>query len=157
MYHSGTRAEAPTEGASVTIISFTGTRDGMTAQQRLAVIDLIGLFRPAGAVHGDCIGADAHFHYFVRAYQPDGAKCPITIRPSNIDAQRANCKGDVVLPPAPPLDRNQLIVLDGNILIATPRTAQEEIRSGTWATIRFAIGRRRMVLIVEPDGRVAPR
>lgn len=37
-----------------------------------------------------------------------------------------------------PLARNRRIVAAVDVLIAAPETDREELRSGTWATIRYA-------------------
>jgi hypothetical protein len=52
----------------------------------------------------------------------------------------------------PPLDRNKMMVDDCEALIATPRLMVEELRSGTWSTIRYARKCRKPVHIVWPDG-----
>ena len=58
----------------------------------------------------------------------------------------------VVFDPKPPLERNCDIVLDGDLLIATPHGYQEEMRSGTWYTIRQARKRGKKIIIVWPNG-----
>ena len=40
--------------------------------------------------------------------------------------------------PAPYLERNKEIVASSNLLIACPVGDKEELRSGTWSTVRFA-------------------
>lgn len=50
------------------------------------------------------------------------------------------------------LGRNQQIVNDSDVLVATPKTEIEESRSGTWATIRWAIKKSKPVILVLPDG-----
>lgn len=54
--------------------------------------------------------------------------------------------------PAPYLERNAAIVQSTLELIATPGETVEQVRSGTWATIRQARRRRRPTTIVWPDG-----
>ena len=54
-----------------------------------------------------------------------------------------------------PLDclvRNHNIVEETNLLIATPGEMTEKLRSGTWATIRWAIKKHKTAVIVFPDG-----
>jgi hypothetical protein len=52
----------------------------------------------------------------------------------------------------PPLERNKLIVARCDLLLATPETQQEVLRSGTWATIRAARRNSKSHTIVFPDG-----
>jgi hypothetical protein len=54
----------------------------------------------------------------------------------------------------PYLSRNKDIVLETELLIATPGEEEEQIRSGTWSTVRYARSLKRMINIVLPDGRV---
>jgi hypothetical protein len=53
------------------------------------------------------------------------------------------------------LARNRIIVDLTTELIAVPRGMTEELRSGTWATIRYAHRIRKPFTIVYPDGSLA--
>lgn len=67
-------------------------------------------------------------------------------------SNRAFCKGAVVTyKPEPYLDRNHYMVDRCNLLIACPEGI-EALRSGTWATVRYARKRPRNHLIIYPDG-----
>lgn len=48
--------------------------------------------------------------------------------------------------------RNREIVADSELLIACPRTRDEVLRSGVWATIRAMRRARRPLYLVAPDG-----
>lgn len=90
------------------------------------------------AAHGCCVGADVQFHELVRkicgrsvfiAAYPSTAK---TKAPIPDDA-------DHVAEPKAPLVRNHDIVDCGpDQLLATPKGLAEELRSGTWAAVRYA-------------------
>ena len=54
----------------------------------------------------------------------------------------------------PPLSRNKDIVEAANVLIACPKGAKEELRSGTWATVRYMRKLGKPVVIIYPDGTV---
>ena len=132
------------------ILGFTGTRDGLTVEQARTIDGLLEDWSPARLVHGGAPGADVETHSLARALRipvdvypaPDGP-VPLTVVLDD----------DVTLhPPAPPLDRNRTIVAVSDRLLAAPRRPVEELRSGTWATIRYARRRGIPIVIVRPDG-----
>jgi predicted Rossmann fold nucleotide-binding protein DprA/Smf involved in DNA uptake len=57
--------------------------------------------------------------------------------------------------PLPYLERNHAIVNESDFLIAAP-DGPETLRSGTWATVRYArkVGKR--VLVIMPNGEILP-
>lgn len=131
-------------------IGFTGARDGMTLAQRAALVELLRSLEPSSFAHGDCVGADAQSHDIVLAELP---LCHIHIYPPDKDEARAfkGLAGGALIreyPPAPYLKRNHAIVDSCDLLIAAPRTAAEQLRSGTWATIRYARKRGTKVSII---------
>lgn len=145
---------APQENSSnktvmvVTVLGFTGTQHGMTAQQQEQVERLLRELRPECEHHGDCIGADAQFHALVRQVLPD---CHIVIHPPRVETKRAFCDGDETKAPRAYLTRNRAIVRASQTLLATPHERQEQLRSGTWSTIRFAHQQNRTIHLVLPD------
>jgi hypothetical protein len=136
-------------------IGFTGTRKGMTDAQKSKFLELMsGVARNVvlHLHHGDCLGADsdAHCIWVDRFYD-----CPITIHPPNNIATRGYClcKGDgTILDPKPYLERNHDIVDACEILIACPAEPEEILRSGTWATVRYAKKIGKHVIVIKPDG-----
>lgn len=120
-----------------THIGFTGTRYGMSTEQRATVDELVSeLFGDVTAHHGMCVGADEEFHEICRVRGcrvighpgpdwPDGQWCAYTI-----------C-GEV-LDPLPHMKRNAAIVAASQIMIAAPLEDTERNRGGTWATYRMA-------------------
>ena len=144
-------------------IGFTGTRAGMSARQKRGLAVLLSAtslaFQHGDAVefhHGDCVGADAQAdiicrHLMIRR----------VLHPGNVEHARAHSerRADVanqpelleVREPAPPLLRNRTIVEQGlELLIAAPRERAEQLRSGTWATVRYAREEGIPVLILDP-------
>ncbi|MFG1399852.1 hypothetical protein [Roseixanthobacter pseudopolyaromaticivorans] len=128
-------------------IGFTGTREGMTKVQA----DKVAL-HIAQAVewhHGQCVGADAQTHAIARDLM-----VPIVLHPPDNAALLADCPGAYATrDPRPYLDRNRDIVDETDGLVAAPH-GPEVIKSGTWATIRYARGRGRKVTTIWPDGSV---
>lgn len=129
-------------------IGFIGTQVGMTWEQMCAVFDILS--RNHGWLHhGDCVGADHMAHGVARE-----AGWSVTLHPPTEDRKRAFCVGDRAWFAKPYLERNRDIV-DATIgLIATPAGFQEELRSGTWSTVRYARKKGRPIKIVMPDGSV---
>jgi hypothetical protein len=130
------------------IIGFTGTQRGMTADQRRALHNILfnrdGEFR-----HGDCVGADAEAHDIAEAIGLE----PV-IHPPTDPRKRAWKKAKRILPPKPYIERNHDIVDAAEEMFATPGEYHEQMRSGTWATIRYARKRKKMLTIIFPDGSV---
>ena len=128
-------------------ISFTGTRMGMTNEQKHKFENLITNLSGTTLIHGDCIGADTDAHNIA-----DKMGLINHIRPCTITQCRAHCKGKILAHPKNPLVRNKDIVNDGEILIATPETMEETKRGGTWHTIRYARNNNKPYIIIWPDG-----
>ena len=126
------------------VIGFTGTRKGMTARQKE---ELRNLLLPSDQFHhGDCLGADTEAHAIAREIGCSS----IVIHPSDLVDQRAFCNGDIVRRVKAPLTRNRIIVYNATFLIAAPATSHEVLRSGTWATIRYARDAGKHMRILEP-------
>lgn len=127
-------------------IGFTGTQQGMTRKQKRALTNLLDSCKPTSFHHGDCIGADEEAHYIAQKLG-----IPIVIHPPSKSAKRAFCKGwKKMCLPKDYEDRNKDIVLQTDLLVGCPATCEEEVRSGTWSTIRFAWYRTLPVRILDP-------
>lgn len=135
------------------IVGFTGTRRGLTDPQRELIVNALEMWPPDSEFHhGDCVGADASFHHLVLAYSD---RPRIIIHPSTLEDQRAYCQdANLYLTPKPPLERNRDIVNEVGFLLACPSGA-EVLRSGTWATIRYARSQGLRGRIFYPGGAVA--
>ena len=85
--------------------------------------------------HGDGIGMDSVAHGIASSL---GYK--IHIHPPNVDTKRAYCtQYNTIAYPKTYMDRNLDIAKTSHILIAMPKNPnEEEIRSGTWSTVRRA-------------------
>lgn len=132
-------------------VGFTGTQRGMTDPQRDKVRLLLQR-RLFVAHHGACVGADEQFDAIVRT-------CPglywVHIYPSTIVERRTYLpvtQHDITELPAPPLMRNRRIVAACDVLIATPKEANMQERSGTWATVRYAKLAAKPNIIILPNG-----
>ena len=119
-------------------VGFTGTQRGMTEKQELEVTAQLILLQQDGYGifhHGDCIGADSQAHDIAKKLGYD-----IVLHPPDENYKRAfRTKGAVRIEPVRPyLLRNRDIVASSTFLIAAPKTELEELRSGTWTTVRYA-------------------
>lgn len=129
---------------------FTGTQKGMSKPQRVMFKVLLHSMLIDVLDHGDCIGSDEQAHKIADKIR--GMR--IRIHPPIKTDKRAYCKGMWIAPPKPYLERNKDIVNNTHMLIATPFEFEEQLRSGTWSTIRYAVKQGRPVHIIFPDGSV---
>lgn len=142
-------------------VGITGTRQGFTSAQRTWFVDQAATVRMREWHYGDCVGVDVEafglllelgaggvFHAWPGAVR-DEFKAG-TIRD-------AGMLGIVVHDVLPPLERNQQIVNHVDELWAFPAEMTEQLRSGTWATIRRARKHPTCALtVVLPDGSTPP-
>jgi hypothetical protein len=135
-------------------IGFTGTQQGMTPEQKEAVSFLIEHFTfvISEVHHGDCVGSDAQFHDIAKAHH-----YYVVLHPPVKEDKRAFCNADEYFPKKDYLVRNRDIVDNSDVLIATPKSKDEEVRSGTWSTVRYARKMKKKVIIVFPDGKTKTR
>lgn len=130
-------------------LGFTGTQRGMTLEQQASVKRLLSLFEWSCLHHGDCIGADAEAHDLA---VDRGLR--IVLHPPDNDSKRAYKFADDTRRPLPYLGRNREIVNECWFLIAAPGEDVEVMRSGTWATVRYARTQKRCIWVVRPSGEV---
>ena len=103
-------------------IGFTGTRNGMSqaqARQFKAVMAWLRSGFDGEFHHGAATGSDSDAADIVLRSYPEYS---IVRHPANGN----------------PLARNRAIVAASDILIAAPESDTEQLRSGTWATVRYA-------------------
>ncbi len=127
-------------------IGITGSRKGLTDSQREKFLKSLAEFSNVEIHHGDCVGVDEGIHKILFAEKGENPKViQITIHPPSDNKQRAFCetassKDSILvhsLATEDYLTRNQSIVDHCEELWAFP-DGPEKLRSGTWATIRYA-------------------
>ena len=115
-------------------IGFTGSRTAATEQQITWMAETLGDLYVSGAQfhHGDCVGKDkaAHIIAVEIGYW-------VVVHPPSIHMARAYCQGNEMREPFPYIERNHHIVDETDALMAVP-DHPEHLRSGTWATVRYA-------------------
>lgn len=133
----------------------TGTQRGMTPVQRaeftLALLSLGEDDTPNVLHEGDCIGADTTAALIGREL---GFK--IVSHPPTLAVKRAFFPADEEMPKKDYISRNHDIVNAVKYMLATPGEMTEQLRSGTWATIRYFKKAKHLKgwAIVYPDGTV---
>lgn len=132
---------------------FSGTRFGMNEAQRKGFTEFLELYPPTEFHHGCCVGADANAVECVRRTLHGVI---VVGHPCNwppLQDKEAIATSDQMRPCRKPLERNRLIVDETEALVACPK-GPEELRSGTWSTIRYARKIGRPILIIWPNGDV---
>lgn len=139
-------------------VGITATRKGLTIPQKRALISLLrGILHFEGKTigaefhHGDCDGGD-----YQSACVADWLCYATVSHPPIDDKLRACHESDIVLEPKDYIERNHDIVDVADIMIACPKTEHEELRSGTWATIRYADMKEKDLRIILPNGNIVP-
>ncbi len=131
-------------------VGFTGTQRGMTEAQWRGLWSLLTA-RTGNFHQGDCIGSDWQAAIAARA-----AGLRVIGHPPDNDSKRAFFPANEWREPLSYLERNHAIVRASKEMIATPGEFEEQLRSGTWATIRFARKVGRPLHVIYPDGVVTP-
>ena len=121
-------------------LGFTGTRNSLPDDRNESLFRALRKAYSKGfrvLHHGDAIGSDALAHKLARKIGFE-----IVVHPSADSKHRAYVKAKknvTILAPRPSLKRNMDIVNESAMLIARPIDPdKEELRSGTWHTIRCA-------------------
>lgn len=116
------------------ILGFTGTRKGLSNKQKDQLLVILSALkdRVNELHHGGAHGADRQAMRLARQLRYDIHWHPCADIATDLYAD------DVWHDTFPPLVRNRHIAELCEVLIAGPFTDQEELRSGTWATVRYA-------------------
>lgn len=134
-------------------IGFTGSRHGITgAQNGKLVALLIAYWMPGNRLHhGDCTGADEAAFSAGLMLGYDTIAYPATNVAARWHAKTASTER---VEGYEAMARNDLIVHNTWVLIGTPNSkpSAENVRSGTWATIRRAQKANHPVWIIDPYG-----
>lgn len=141
-------------------IGFTGTQMGMTTFQKEMVETILTIrgtyFASVHQVHhGNCIGADEEFHEIVRKIDPT---MPIIVHPPIKQEKESSIAWNsndtdtnvIILVRKDYLKRNHNIVNASELMIVCPSEEEEQLRSGTWATYRYANKKHKHVFLILP-------
>jgi hypothetical protein len=130
-------------------IGFTGSREGLSIAQEKMLNYILDHQKVEVVHHGSCVGADFAFHQMAREKGIE-----VVIHPPLNKQYMARCLGGSVLPAKPYLDRNRDIVHACSILVACPKEKDWKSKSGTWHTIRYAVGTGTTAFIIYRNGEI---
>lgn len=134
-------------------VGFTGTRKGITKPQVIRITQALYSLGTTWFVHGGAIGCDRIAHWIATEAGIKTRIRPATgFDPAWLTPEVPDTFVDEVLPEKPPLERNRDIVNDAQYMLACPFTYGEELKSGTWMTIRYARKLHKPLAIIWPDG-----
>jgi hypothetical protein len=133
----------------------SGTRTGMSAQQRSAVLFEFNHLHAIGFRYqhnGDCVGSDKQFFDLWKEYYTSTISYG---HPPVNSKYRAFCDFDIANPPKPYGVRDKDICVASECLVATPNSMTEAmIGSGTWKTVRYMRTLQRPICIILPNGTI---
>lgn len=141
------------------ILAVTATRKGLTLPQERTFVSVIrcAICDPFVFHHGAAVGGDCDLTRLAVAMRQLGRTIRIVAWPSNLASQQAASAlavSDEVKPAAPPLERNLNMIANADMVMAFPAGFHEEVRSGTWATVRAAERNSIPVTMIWPDGSI---
>jgi hypothetical protein len=153
------------------IVSFSGSQSGMTKFQKEELPKILKIKQCTEFAHGDCIGADLEGamialecgitvftifppdNYKKRAFFADEKRAMMHNRIFTPYVDR-ELNGKMIkvrwMPVEPYLVRNTKLVDYGGALVAAPKEYRFTVRSGTWATIRYAWQKKKDEIIIPP-------
>lgn len=135
--------------STVEVVGITGSRKGLTDEQRLTLESRLHALYNLGARtlhHGDCVGVDAQAAEIAQSL---GYR--LVSHPPLNDSLRAYVESDSSWTPKDYLDRDRDIVDSCDYLIGCPDGPRRQ-RSGTWYTLNYAEEVGTSCLIIRPDG-----
>jgi hypothetical protein len=155
-------------------LGFTGTRNGLTKEQRAVVRKLLSVLDFNEIHHGDCVGADnelvdlAGSSWHIKETERLGVEnknnwyttvLPVIAYPGknvagNSDSRAYSRWNTKTLRTERYLTRNRNIVNNVDFVIAAPKEESQVCSGGTWYTINYAIKQKVPLIIVYSNGKV---
>lgn len=132
------------------ILGVTGSRSGITSRQSKWLNEFFDDNDISRLLHGDCEGADEAADTIAMKHGVKRWAMPGTDALGR-SPYRAYCAAEYIAEPRLYQVRNQYIVDNCELLVALPKSV-ERVRSGTWATIRYARRVHRQHFIIYPNG-----
>lgn len=138
-------------------VGFTGTQRGMTYDQKRELSKLFADLGRCNLAHGGCVGADEQARNLALPYIDSEVIFPASYPQGKgmIFPRLWEVTHEITVHRArPSLERNRLLVEVSDMLFACPGEEKEVVRSGTWATVRYAKKNGCPVTIIYPDGEI---
>lgn len=141
-------------------LGFTGTNRGMGPSQKTELEALLKKLKEEGFDefhHGLCIGADEQAAILAKSLGYRVVAHPgLAHDPTNMMYRAEWTGSDETLEAKPFVERDREMVDITERMIATPLTREEQLRSGTWTTVRYARKVGRIIDIIVPPF-IAPK
>lgn len=115
-------------------VGITGTRSGMTAEQKFLVQGFLASVQGTELHHGDCVGADAEV-----AIMAQELGYRIVCHPPEKADLRAWVPADEMRDAFSYFRRNRNIVDECDVLLVVPYQNSHQTEGGTWYTFDYAI------------------
>jgi hypothetical protein len=135
-------------------LGFTGTNRGMWPEQKTELEALLKKLKEEGFDefhHGLCIGADEQAAILAKSIGYRVVAHPgLAKDPANLKYRSEWTGSDETLEAKPFIERDHDIVDVTERMVATPLTREEQLRSGTWTTVRYARTQNRLIDLVLP-------
>lgn len=130
------------------VVAVSGSREGPTRQQQIALSTLLRAWACDAVVHGDCVGVDVVAHHTAQRLGMRSFAYP-----SDLDSYRVDTGAVRCCEPMAPTSRNRLIVQAGHALVAIPRSRSR----GTWDAVEWAVYLGRPCVVLTERGRAMAR
>jgi len=131
-------------------VGVTATREGLAPPQARSLFRFFKHLKPGELHEGACIGGDEQAWIMAKSLGWHTVAHPGQVPPA---LRGRVLDRDEIRLERPPLERNRKIVDETEELVALPK-GPEELRSGTWSTVRYARRLGRQITIIWPDGAV---
>lgn len=139
----------------------TGTREGLSNLQTEWLreqLRLVHEYTIKGRVKpefhlGDCEGVDTQAYRMI--VEEFGTEAILIGHPPKNTRLARGLSYNVMREPLPYIERNHALVDEASQVWAFPHQNHEVQRSGTWATIRYALKRGKDIQVVKPYSRVS--
>jgi predicted Rossmann fold nucleotide-binding protein DprA/Smf involved in DNA uptake len=138
------------------IVGFSGTAGEMTRPQRAALTAFFinrVVEKDSIVFHGGCVGVDQYVHSLCLKHGVLVEVFP-SVKHDHWFVPAGSYSWGRVHEAMLPLERNHVIAEVPARLVAVPETETMVLRSGTWATVRYALKANRPVILILPNGSI---
>lgn len=127
-------------------LGVTGTRSGMSEDQKLKVVEFLDNHAITEFHHGDCVGVDVEVAQLAR-----DRGIEIVCHPPIKDELRGWFESDQTRVPLSYFARNRNIVDETDHLLVVPFQTSHQSNGGTWYTFDYATKKGKPTTVIFPD------